>query len=97
MTPPSNLAAAGCAAPARTTARCQELAATCTLVREFRRHALAPQRPHLHGRADRADGSVVRELRGLVGGMRKDQAAVTAGLTLPLQFRRLSTAVSTAT
>ena len=37
----------------------------------------------LHAWADRAEASPVSELRGFAKGLRKDWAAVTAGLTVP--------------
>jgi transposase len=37
----------------------------------------------LPGWADRAEASDVQEIRGFAAGLRKDWAAVTAGLTLP--------------
>lgn len=48
-----------------------------------RRHALQPHRPQAPGWADHAEASNIRELRTFAAGLRKDRAAVTAGLTLP--------------
>jgi transposase len=83
LTPPSDLTAADRAELAQITARCTELAATQTLVQEF-----AEMLCHQHGErlpawAAQAQASPVSELRGFVKGLRKDWAAVTAGLTLP--------------
>jgi transposase len=69
--------------PATTGPRCQELTATRDLVREF-----AGMLCHRHGErleawATRAEASPVSELRSFSKGLRKDWAAVTAGLTLP--------------
>jgi transposase len=68
------------------TARCEELAATQVLVREF-----AEMLCHQHGErlpawTAQAQASPVSELRGFAKGLRKDWAAVTAGLTLPHSF-----------
>jgi transposase len=48
-----------------------------------RRHALRPPRSQPPGLAARAEASPVRELRSSAAGLRKDWAAVTAGLTMP--------------
>jgi transposase len=83
LTPPGKLTDDNRAALAQITARCQELAATRTLVREF-----ADMLCHRHGEnleawAAQAENSPVSELRGFAKGLRKDWAAVTAGLTVP--------------
>ena len=75
------------AALAQITARCEELTTTRDLVREF-----ADMLCHRHGErleawASQAEASPVSELRGFAKGLRKDWAAVTAGLTA-LQLRR---------
>jgi transposase len=83
LTPPGKLADADRATLAQITARCEELTATRDLVREF-----ADMLCHLHGErleawATQAETSPVSELRGFAKGLRKDWAAVTAGLTVP--------------
>ncbi|MGH3403586.1 MAG: transposase, partial [Streptosporangiaceae bacterium] len=66
------------------TARCQELDVTRTLVREFADMLCHRHRhgEHLEAWAARAENSPVSELRGFSKGLRKDWAAVTAGLTV---------------
>jgi transposase len=83
LTPPGKLADDNRAALAEITARCEELTATRDLVREF-----ADMLCHRHGEqleawAAQAENSPVSELRGFSKGLRKDWAAVTAGLTVP--------------
>ncbi len=83
LTPPGKLADADRAALAQITARCEELTTTRALVREF-----ADMLCHRHGErleawAAQAENSPVSELRGFSKGLRKDWAAVTAGLTVP--------------
>ena len=83
LTPPGKLADADRAALAQITARCEELTTARALVREF-----ADMLCHLHGErleawAAQAESSPVSELRGFSKGLRKDWAAVTAGLTTP--------------
>ena len=83
LTPPGKLADADRAALAQITARCEELTVTRDLVREF-----ADMLCHRHGErleawACQAESSPVSELRGFAKGLRKDWAAVTAGLTVP--------------
>jgi transposase len=83
LTPPGKLANGDRAALAQITARCEELTATRDLVREF-----ADMLCHQHGEqleawAGRAETCPVSELRGFSKGLRKDWAAVTAGLTTP--------------
>ena len=82
LTPPVGLAEDNRATLAQITARCAELKATRDLVREF-----ADKLCHRHGErleawADQAETSPVSELRGFSKGLRKDRAAVTAGLTV---------------
>jgi len=83
LTPPGNLADADRAAMARITARCPELTATCVLVRDFAGMLCRRRGRHLEAWAASAEASPVSELRGFAAGLRKDWAAVTAGLTLP--------------
>jgi transposase len=83
LTPPGKLTDDDRAALASITARCPELFATRDLIREF-----ADMLCHRHGEyldiwAANAQESPVSELRGFAKGLRKDWAAVTAGLTLP--------------
>ena len=83
LTPPGRLTGADRAALAQITSRYEELRLTRDLVREF-----ADMLCHRHGEnlsawADRAEASPVSELRGFSKGLRRDWAAVTAGLTLP--------------
>ena len=65
------------------TARCEELAATRALVREFADMLCHRHGEHLEAWAAQAETSPVSELRGFAKGLRKDWAAVTAGLTVP--------------
>jgi transposase len=83
LTPPGKLADADRAALAKITTQCEELAATRTLVREFADMLCHRHGEHLEAWAARAESSPVSELRGFSKGLRKDWAAVTAGLTLP--------------
>ena len=83
LTPPAKLADADRAALAQITARCPELTATCTLVRDFAGMLCHRRGRHLEAWASSAEASPVPELRGFAAGLRKDWAAVTAGLTLP--------------
>ena len=82
LTPPGDLTDDDRAALAQITARCDELKTTRALVREF-----ADMLCHRHGErleawASQAESSPVSELRGFSKGLRKDWAAVTAGLTV---------------
>ena len=82
LTPPGDLADADRAALAQITARCAELEATRALVREF-----GDMLRHRHGErleawASHAETSPVSELRGFAKGLRRDWAAVSAGLTV---------------
>ena len=82
LTPPGDLTDDDRAALAQITGRCAELAATRDLVREF-----ADMLCHRHGErleawASQAEASPASELRGFSKGLRRDWAAVTAGLTV---------------
>jgi transposase len=82
LTPPGKLTDDNRTALTQITARCEELAATRGMVREF-----AEMLCHRHGErlaawAAQAETSPVSELRGFAKGLRKDWAAVTAGLTV---------------
>jgi transposase len=83
LTPPDELAEADRAALRQITARCEELKAARDLVRDFADMLCHRRGTHLGAWADRAEASPVSELRGFAKGLRKDWAAVTAGLTLP--------------
>ena len=82
LTPPGKLAEDNRAALAAITARCEELAATRGLVREFAEMLRHRHGEHLEAWAAQAETSPVSELRGFAGGLRKDWAAVPAGLTV---------------
>ena len=82
LTPPGKLTDADRAALAQITARCEELNATRDLVREFADMLCHRHGQHLEAWAARAEASTVSELRGFSKGLRKDWAAVTAGLTV---------------
>ena len=82
LTPPGDLADDDRAALAQITARCAELKATRDLVREFADMLCHRRGEHLEAWASRAEASPVSELRGFAKGLRKDWAAVTAGLTV---------------
>ncbi len=81
LTPPGKLTGDDRAALAQITGRCQELATTRDLVREFADMLCYQHGEHLEAWADRAETRPVSELRGFSKGLRKDWAAVTAGLT----------------
>jgi len=83
LTPPGKLTGDDRAALAQITARCQELTTTRDLVREFADMLCNQHGEHLEAWAGRAEASPVSELRGYAKGLRKDWAAVTAGLTTP--------------
>jgi transposase len=83
LTPPGKLSDQHRDALAAITARCPELAATSTLVRQFADMLTHRQGTRLPGWADQAEASDVQEVRGFAAGLRKDWPAVTAGLTLP--------------
>ena len=83
LTPPGKLDDTDRAALSKITARCQEISVTCDLVREFAGMLCHRRGSHLEAWASNAEESPVRELRGFAAGLRKDWAAVQAGLTLP--------------
>jgi transposase len=82
LTPPANLAQDNRAALAQITAGCEELNATLVLVREFADMLCHRRGEHLPAWAAQAEPSPVSELRGFSKGLRRDWAAVTAGLTV---------------
>ena len=82
LTPPGNLTDADRAVLAQITARCEELSVTRALVREFADMLCHRRGEHLEEWASQAEASPVSELRGFSKGLRKDWAAVTAGLTV---------------
>jgi transposase len=83
LTPPGKLADDSRAALAQITARCEELNATRALARDFADMLCHRHGEHLEAWASHAENSPVSELRGFAKGLRKDWAAVTAGLTVP--------------
>jgi transposase len=83
LTPPGDLTATDRAELAQITTRCEELAATQALVQQFADMLCHQHGEHLPTWAAQAQASPVSELRGFAKGLRKDWAAVTAGLTLP--------------
>jgi transposase len=82
LTPPSDLADDNRAALARITGRCEELKTTRDLVRSFGDMLRHRRGEHLEAWAGQAEASPVSELRGFSKGLRRDWAAVTAGLTV---------------
>jgi len=82
LTPPSDLTDGDRAALAQITGRCEDLAATRDLVREFADMLCHRRGERLESWASQAEASPVSELRGFSKGLRKDWAAVTAGLTV---------------
>jgi transposase len=82
LTPPGDLAEDNRAALAQITARCAELKATGVLVREFADMLCHRRSERLEAWASQAEASPVSELRGFSKGLRRDWAAVTAGLTV---------------
>jgi len=82
LTPPSDLTDGDRAALAQITGRCEDLAATRDLVREFADMLCHRRGERLEAWASRSEASPVGELRGFAKGLRKDWAAVTAGLTV---------------
>ena len=82
LTPPGDLADGDRAGLAQITARCAELATTRDLVREFADMLCNRRGERLETWAARAEASPVSELRGFSKGLRRDWAAVTAGLTV---------------
>ena len=83
LTPPGKLAEDNRATLAAITARCEELNTTRGLVREFADMLCHRHGEYLEAWAGQAESSPVSELRGFAKGLRKDWAAVTAGLTVP--------------
>jgi transposase len=83
LTPPGKLTDDNRATLTQITARCEELKATRGLVREFADMLCHRHGEHLEAWATQAEASPVSELRGFAKGLRKDWAAVTAGLTVP--------------
>ena len=83
LTPPGKLTDEDRAALAQITARCAELSATRDLVRDFAEMLCHRRGERLEAWVSRAEASPVSELRGFAKGLRKDWAAVTAGLTVP--------------
>ena len=81
LTPPGDLAGGVRAALAQITARCEEPNSSA-LVREFADMLCNRRGEHLEAWASRAEASPVSELRGFSKGLRRDWAAVTAGLTV---------------
>jgi hypothetical protein len=82
LTPPADLTGDDRAALAQITARCAELNTTRDLVREFADMLCHRRGEHLEAWARQAETGPVSELRGFAKGLRKDWAAVTAGLTV---------------
>jgi transposase len=84
LTPPGDLTDDNRATLAKITARCPELETVRDLVRSFA-DMLCNRRGarYLEAWADRAETSEAAELRRFAGGLRRDWAAVTAGVTLP--------------
>ena len=82
LTPPGDLADRDRAALTQIIARCAELKATRDLVREFADMLCHRRGERLEAWASRAEASPVSELRGFSKGLRRDWAAVTAGLTV---------------
>jgi transposase len=82
LTPPGDLSDGDRAALAQITSRCAELKATGDLVREFADMLCRRRGERLETWAGQAEASPVSELRGFAKGLRKDWAAVTAGLTV---------------
>jgi hypothetical protein len=82
LTPPADLAGDDRAALAQITGRCEEIKATGALVREFADMLCNRRGDRLEAWASQAEASPVSELRGFSKGLRKDWAAVTAGLTV---------------
>ncbi|MET8055003.1 ISL3 family transposase [Streptosporangium sp. NPDC005286] len=63
--------------------RCPELASVTTLTREFAEMLVQLRGKDLEAWTERAEASPARELRAFATGLRRDWAAVKAGLTLP--------------
>jgi transposase len=82
LTPPGKLTSDDRAALAQITGRCEELKATRDLVREFAGMLCHRHGEHLETWVAKAENGPVSELSGFAKGLRKDWAAVTAGLTV---------------
>jgi hypothetical protein len=82
LTPAGDLADDDRAALEQITARCAELKVARDLVREFADMLCNRRGERLEAWAARAEASPVSELRGFSKGLRRDWAAVTAGLTV---------------
>jgi transposase len=82
LTPPGDLAGEDRTALAQITSRCAELAVTRDLVREAADMLCNRHGERLEAWTSRAEASPVSELRGFAKGLRRDWAAVTAGLTV---------------
>jgi len=82
LTPPGDLTDDDRAALEQITARCAELKIARDLVREFADMLCNRRGERLEAWAARAEASPVSELRGFSKGLRRDWAAVTAGLTV---------------
>jgi transposase len=82
LTPPGDLAEDDRAALTLITTRCAQLQATRALVRQFADMLCHRRGEHLEAWAGQAEASPVSELRGFAKGLRKDWAAVSAGLTV---------------
>jgi transposase len=83
LTPPASLAIADHDTLQQIMARCEEIGLTCALVRQFADMLCSRHGHNLEAWTARAEASPVRELRSFAAGLRRDWAAVTAGLTLP--------------
>jgi transposase len=83
LTPPGKLTDTDRAALAQITGRCEELTVTRDLVREFADMLCNQRGGPLEAWVGQAEGSLVSELRGFSKGLRRDWAAVIAGLTTP--------------
>jgi len=95
LTPPGKLADADRAALGQITSRCEELAITRDLVRQFADMLCHQHGEHLEAWAGHAETSPVSELRGFSKGLRKDWAASPPGSprpTAPAQSKATSTA-----
>jgi hypothetical protein len=88
LTPPGKLTDTNHTALAQITGRCEELAATRALVRDFADMLCHRHGEHLEAWASQAEGSPVSELHSFAKGLRKDWAAVTAGAHPAPQLRR---------
>jgi hypothetical protein len=83
LTPPGKLTEDSRAALTQITARCEELATTRALVREFAEMLRHRHGEHLEAWAAQAESRPVSELRGFAKRLRKDWAGVTAGSPPP--------------